>query len=214
MTKLYRRLGALAVLGVTAGVSMLAGSVLLGSASADEPDTKTQTTSTAPAFSIAYAGAVGFGAGEAGQAPSCVVAYRAWTNEDGDPPVFEKFEGAPTFSVKALKDGDIESAIASGKIKVLEGGKAENVTISIDKDGTVSGKRIEIKPGQEPKITELNANDLEGFEPGKPFTMRAGELPEGFTKPHPEDCKVLNEDGTITLPDGTTVKPAASIKIP
>ena len=51
MTNLYRRLGALTVLGLTAGVSMLAGSVLLGSASADEPD-KTPTAVTAPATQV------------------------------------------------------------------------------------------------------------------------------------------------------------------
>ena len=44
--------------------------------------------------------------------------------------------------------------------------------------------------------------------------MHAGELPEGFTPPHAADCKVLNEDGTVTLPDGTTMKPAASVRIP
>lgn len=38
MTRMYQRLGGLMVLGITAGVSMLAGGVLLSGASADEPD--------------------------------------------------------------------------------------------------------------------------------------------------------------------------------
>ena len=66
-------------------------------------------------------------------------------------PKFEAVEGMPTFTMKAIEADDIDEAIASGKIKVLEGGVAENVKISIDKDGTVSGKRIEIRPGQSPR---------------------------------------------------------------
>jgi hypothetical protein len=211
MTKIHRKLGALAVLGLTAGVSMLAGSVLLGTASADEPGLKNLTTS-APTLSVAYAGGVGFGEGAV---PACTIAFRAWNSEDGEPPELDSVAGVPAFSIKALDDRDIEAAIAAGTIKMGEAGSMENVTVHVSKDGTVSGKRIEIKPGEEPKITVFDADNLpEGFEPGKPFTMRAGELPEGFTPPDPANCNVVNEDGTITLPDGTTVKPATSVKIP
>lgn len=214
MTKLYRRLGALTVLGVTAGVSMLAGSILLGTASADEPANVLSAPDTKAAFTFAYAGHAGPGAGGDLLAPSCVISYRAWSAEDGELPKLDGIEALPAFAISAIAPGDIDEAIASGKIKLLEPGETEDFTISLGEGGFTAGKRIEIRPGEEPKVFEFKAGELpEGAVAGTLFSAKAGELPEGFTPPDPANCTVIGEDG-MTTPDGTKVKPAASVTLP
>lgn len=217
MTNLYRRLGALLALGVTAGVSLLAGGVLLGTASADEP-VPAPAKAANKAFTIAYRGEAMAGGNGDTIAPSCTISYRVWSPEDGaEPPLpaLEAREGAKIFSSLAFAPGDIEEAIASGKIKVLEAGDVEDFAIAVPEGGFGVARRVELKPGEEPRVFEFKAGELpKDFAPGKMPELKPGELPEGFTPIDPSNCTVIGEDGEITLPNGTKVAPTGSLTIP
>ena len=215
MTKLYRRLGTLTVLGVTAGVSMLAGSVLLGSASADEPPSKPNVTLTKAAnqpFSVAVRVDKNINDLE----PTCVISYRAWSGEDGELPELGLTQAVPGIKMSAFEPGDLDEAIASGKIKVFEPGEKGDFTIAAGEGGFTTAKRIEHREGEEPKIFEFKAGELpEGGVAGTVFSMKPGELPEGVEPIDSANCTVIGEDGEITPPHGVGVKPAAaSITLP
>jgi hypothetical protein len=95
MIALHRKLFGGMVLVITAGVSMLAGGILLGTASADEPK---PSGAGAKVFSIKLAGP----AGEEGEAAGCRVVYSFKDGAvipDGNGDVLT-FSAAPTAALK------------------------------------------------------------------------------------------------------------------
>jgi hypothetical protein len=179
MTNLQQKVAGVIALTTVSAVSLLAGGIILGSASAD--DGNAPTTSVSNLLSIAPAN---LQAGEPGSGlkAGCVISLARPVDGAAEPATLKVAPGLNAISIEGA-NGEMTKSL---RIVTADG----EVLTGDDLPDAVFSTAVEAKPLSPEEIEELKASGA-------------------LSSITPEDCKVVNEDGSVTLPDGTVVTPDA-----
>jgi hypothetical protein len=177
MTNLQQKVAGVIALTTVSAVSLLAGGILLGSASADDGNTPTTAVSNLLSFTPAN-----LQAGEPGPGlkAGCVISLARPVDGAAEPATLNVAPGLNAISIEGgEKTKSLRIVTANGE--VLTGD---------DLPDAVFSTAVQAKPLSPEQIEELKASGA-------------------LSSVMPKDCKVINEDGSVTLPDGTVVTPDA-----
>ncbi|MGE0059682.1 MAG: hypothetical protein AB7P33_09605 [Dehalococcoidia bacterium] len=180
MTNLKQRLAALTTLGVVSAVSLLAGGIILGNASADDGE-PTPSSGNVLGFAPAEVRLMA-GATAGGPVNGCVIAFHG--------------EGAGEAATIAPPPPVLEA------IKIEAAGGTEKGFRIVTPDGDLLTDRPELAIAQAIETKPLTGAQIEELK-------ASGALSSVM----PKDCMKVNQDGTVTTPEGTVITPDADGKL-
>jgi hypothetical protein len=185
MSKLQQRLAGLIVLTIVSAVSILAGGVLLGGASADDGDGDGPMSG---ALKLAPANATFITAGADGKGASCVISFAGVAEGANEDVLVKPFGvgvgGVAGDPIRVEQGAFVE---AGGDLKTFRIVNGELVEGELPEGGLPEGgpkffaKAVEAKPISPEEIERQKASgELSSFAPGDCTIVNAEGMPEGF----------------------------------